>query len=204
MDQCHALGAVCAVLDEGHRTVQRGVVLAHDHQTLAGEIRRVAHAVKELRAFKRFQALELERARQEGAHAGGDEDRPGEKGLAPGCAHEKAAIVPLLDLADQLLEVERGVKRRNLLEQPVGEFAPGADLDRRDVVDRLVRVQLDALAASPGKGIDDMGLDAQQAQLEHLEQADRARADDERIGLQWRGIGLHRERRAGRGWISAA
>jgi hypothetical protein len=85
--------------------------------------------------------------------------------------------------AHLLSEVEGGAERLDLLEQVVGQFLAGAHGHGRDVVDRLVGVQLDALAARVGQRVDDVGLDLQQAQLEHLEQAHRAGADDDGVGL---------------------
>jgi len=79
--------------------------------------------------------------------------------------------------------VVRGAEGLDLLEQVVGELLAGANRHGRDVVDRLVGVQLDALAARVGQRIDDVRLDLEQAELEDLEQAHRAGPDDHRIGL---------------------
>ncbi len=54
---------------------------------------------------------------------------------------------------------------------------------RRDVVDRLLRIQRRALAADLGQGVDQHAGQLQHAQLEHREQADRAGADDRDVGL---------------------
>ena len=79
------------------------------------------------------------------------------------------------------------LKRRYLLQQTLREAAAGGDRCAGDVVDRLVGIELHALAASVGQGINDMGLHFVQAQLEHLEQAYRARSDDDGIGFNHRG-----------------
>jgi hypothetical protein len=84
---------------------------------------------------------------------------------------------------DFLAEVEGGAEGFDLLEQVVGEFLAGAHGHGRDVVDRLVGVQLDALAAGVAQRVDDVGLDLEQAEFEHLEQADRAGADDDGVGF---------------------
>ena len=55
--------------------------------------------------------------------------------------------------------------------------------DRRNVVDRLLGIKLGALAADLVEDVDEMALDVEQAELEHGEQADRAGADDEHVGL---------------------
>jgi hypothetical protein len=72
------------------------------------------------------------------------------------------------------------------------QFVPGAHGHAGDVVDGFVAVQLHALAARVGQGVDDVGAQALQAQLEHLEQAHRARADDDGIGFLNHGQGSRR------------
>ena len=98
-------------------------------------------------------------------------------------AQEEAAVVPLRQLGDFLAEMEHGAHRGNLLHQALDEFLRAADGQRRDIVDRLVGVQLRALAARVLQGVDDVALDAEQAEFEDLEQAGRAGADDQGIGL---------------------
>ena len=82
-----------------------------------------------------------------------------------------------------LAEVNAGVERLDLFEQPVDEFLCATHRQRRDVVDRLVRVELRALAARVLERVHDVALHAQQAELEHREQAGRASADDDALGL---------------------
>jgi hypothetical protein len=52
-----------------------------------------------------------------------------------------------------------------------------------NVVDGLVRVELAALAAHMGQGIDQMGLNALQAELEGLKQTRRTCANDDGVGF---------------------
>ena len=75
------------------------------------------------------------------------------------------------------------VERLGLLQQPIDQFLRAADGQRRNVVDRLFRIQLAALPAGMLERIDDVRADAQQAELENLEQAAGAGADDDGIGL---------------------
>ena len=77
----------------------------------------------------------------------------------------------------------RGASYTNAPEPTPDRIMTGADLNGGNVVDRLVGVQLDALAAGCGQCVDDMGADVLQPQLEDLEQADRPGADDQRIAL---------------------
>ncbi len=78
--------------------------------------------------------------------------------------------------------MELGAERLDLLEQAVNEFLRAAHRQRRDVVDRLVRVELGTLPARMPEGIHDVGLDAEQPEFEHLEESRRARADDDDVG----------------------
>jgi hypothetical protein len=82
-----------------------------------------------------------------------------------------------------LAQVEGRREGLDLLQQVVGQFLAGADGHGRDVVDGLVRIQLHALAANYRQRIDHVRLDFQQAEFEHLEQADRAGADDDGVGI---------------------
>ena len=52
-----------------------------------------------------------------------------------------------------------------------------------NVVDRLFRIELGALAADLVEDVDQMHLHVEQAELEHGEQPARARADDQHVGL---------------------
>ena len=57
------------------------------------------------------------------------------------------AVGERLDLGDFLAEMERGMERFHLLQQPVDQFLRAANRQRGDVVDRLVGIELGALAA---------------------------------------------------------
>ncbi len=82
-----------------------------------------------------------------------------------------------------LTDVKGRAKRLDLLQQALGQFAARAHRHCRDVVDRLVGVQLDALAADFSERVDHVRPDFEQAELEHLEQSHRTRADDDGVGL---------------------
>ena len=65
----------------------------------------------------------------------------------------------------------------------VGQAVAGDVGDAGNVVDRLFRIELGALAADLVEDVDQMRLDVEQAELEHREQADRPRANDHNVGL---------------------
>jgi hypothetical protein len=125
----------------------------------------------------------------ERADAGGDEDGLGDEAGAGRGFDIEPAVFTALHGGHFLAQVEGRGERLDLLEQVVGQFLAGAHRHRRDVVDRLVRIQLHALAADGRQRIDHVGLDFQQAQLEHLEQANRARTDNHCVGVDGAGKG---------------
>ena len=76
-----------------------------------------------------------------------------------------------------------GLERLDLLHQGFGQAVAGDVGDAGNVVDRLFRIKLGALAADLVEDVDQVRLDIEQAELEHREQADRPRADDQNVGL---------------------
>jgi hypothetical protein len=188
VQQDHAFGLVRALAGKVQRPVQRRVAAAGDQQVLAGEVGRVAHAVKQLPALEGGQPVQLDRARLERAHAGGDEHGARHEARAGAGLDREAPVVLLAQHGHRLAQVKGGAEGLDLPEQRVGQLPAGAHRDGRDVVDRLVGIQLDALAAGRGQRVDHVGLDLQQAQLEDLEQPHRAGADDEGVGLDRAGV----------------
>src|SRR6218665_198759 len=83
----------------------------------------------------------------------------------------------------QGVQVPVRFERRQLRKQPIDQFAPGTDRNAGNVVDGLVAIQRHALAARLRQGIDQVRADALQPQLERLEQAHRACANDDGIRL---------------------
>ena len=84
---------------------------------------------------------------------------------------------------DHLVEMERRLERLDLLHQLVGESLAGDHRNARNVVDRLFRIELGALAADLVENVDEVRLYVEQTQFEHGEQAARARADDQHVGF---------------------
>src|SRR5262249_39841865 len=75
------------------------------------------------------------------------------------------------------------MERLDLLHQRICQALAGDVGDAGNVVDRLFRIKLGALAADLVENIDEVRLDIEQAQLEHRKQANRSGADDQHIGL---------------------
>jgi len=162
--------------------VQRRVTAAEDGQPLALEDRGIRHPVMDGLPFERVGTIEVQLARLEGAHAAGNEDRLRLEFLAGRRADQEPARL-LLERYHLLAQVESRAEGLDLLHQVGNQLRAGTDRNRRDVVDRLVGIQPGALPALGGERVHDVGLDAEQAQLENLEQAAGARANDQCVGL---------------------
>ena len=74
-------------------------------------------------------------------------------------------------------------KRLDLLEQLVSQLLACANRYGRNVINRLVGVDLNALAAGIGEGVDHVGLDLEQTQLKSLKKARRAGSHNDGIGF---------------------
>ena len=104
-------------------------------------------------------------------------------GAGRGADQEAAVLAWRWNLDDFLAEVEEvGWKRLDLFHQPVDQLLGAADRQGRNVVNRLFRVQLRALSAGILERIDQVGLDAEQTELEHLEQSAGTGADNDHLG----------------------
>ena len=103
--------------------------------------------------------------------------------LPPSVATRNSGVADLLQRRHHLAEMEGRVERLDLLHQRVGEAVAGDVGNAGNVVDRLFRIKLGALAADLVEDVDQVRLDVEQAELEHREQADRPRADDQNVGL---------------------
>ena len=186
------------VLDERQRPVERGVAAAEDHHVLIRVCARILDAIVDVLAFELGRARHVELARLERAHAARDHDGAGIEHRARAGHDAEAAVLLPRDFGDFLAEMQARAERPDLLEQPIGQLLARAHRHGRNVVDRLVGIQLDALAAGRLQRIDDLRLQAEQPELEYLEQAARPGADDDDVRLDRmalepkRGVGVRR------------
>ena len=162
--------------------VERRIAAAENGELLAVVLRGVAHAVVNGPAFEYFRARHAEPARLERADATGDDHGARVEARAEDGLDVESAVLAPVQRGDFLAQVQRRIERHDLLQQPIDEFLGAADGQRRNVVDRLVGIQLGALAARRAERIDDMAAHAQQAELEHLEQPAGAGANDHDFG----------------------
>ena len=184
--------------------VERRIAAAENRELLAVVAGGVAHAVVDGLAFERFRARHADAPRLERADATGDDHRARVEARAQDGLDVEAAVFALAQRGHFLAQVQRRIERRDLLQQPVDELLGAADGQRRDVVDRLVGIQLGALAAGRAQRIDQVAAHAQQPELEYLEQPAGTGANDHDFGddgrlrgnlgqtqfLQWAGDSL--------------
>ena len=71
----------------------------------------------------------------------------------------------------------------DLLEQGICQFLSGANRNAGDIVDRLVRIKLAALTTRLPDGIDNLSFQAEEPELEDLEQAAGTGADNDCIRI---------------------
>src|SRR4051812_20911263 len=90
----------------------------------------------------------------------------------------ETAVVELLELGHHLVEMIFRLERLRLVEKAVRQLRTGNDRQRRNVIDRLFRVELGALSARPVENVHDMTFDIEKPQFEDREQAAGTRTHD--------------------------
>jgi hypothetical protein len=163
------------------RPVKRRVTAAEHDEAFAGKPRRVADAIKQAFVLESVDAGKAQPARLEGTDAAGDEHRARPKIRAGIGRHREPIVIDGGDGRDLFAEMENGLERLYLLHQVIDEFLAAAHRDARNVVDRLVGVQLGTLAADDPHRVDDMRFYTQQTQFEDLEQAHGSGADNDDV-----------------------
>ena len=179
VQQRHALGDRMKV----ERPVERGIAAADDQDVLVAELLHLAHGVEHRGAFIGLDARHRRALRLKRSAARGDHHHLAFEHLAGIGGHAKAGIADLLDRLHHLVEMEGRVERLDLLQQRIGQALAGDEGDAGNVVDRLFRIELGALAADLVEDVDQMRLHVQEAQFENGEQAARARANDQHVGF---------------------
>ena len=174
---------------EIERPVERGIAAADDQQALVAELLHLAHGVEHRGALVGLDARHRRALGLERAAAGGDHDHLHLEHLAEVGGDAEHRIADALDALHHLAEMEGRLERLDLLHQGLGEAMAGDHGKRGNVVDRLFRIELGALAAGLVEDVDEMGLDVEQAEFEHREQSARSGADDEHVSLDRIGHG---------------
>ena len=168
---------------EIERPVERAVAAADDQNALVAERLHLAH-----RIVHRFALIGLDAGNRrtlglERAAAGGNHDDLALELLALIGLHAKQRVADLLDRLDHLAEMKLRIERLDLLHQALDQAVRAGDGDAGNVVDRLLRIKLGALAADLVENIDEVAFHVEQSELEHREQADGSGADNDYVGL---------------------
>ena len=165
------------------RPVERGIAAADDQNILVAELLHLAHGVEHRGAFIGLDARHRRPLRLERAAARGDHHHLAFEHLAGVGGDAKAGIADLLDRLHHLVEMEGRIERLDLLHQRFGQALAGDEGNAGNVVDRLFRIELGALAADLVEDVDQMRLHVEQAQFEHGKQSARTRANNQHIGF---------------------
>ena len=150
-------------VDQFQGPVQCGITTTTDNEIFSPEQFRVFDTVKELGIFELLDTIHFQGAWLESADAGRDENGFGNEFLANGCFQIETAILAAFDLDDFFSEMEGRAERLDLFHQVFRQFKACIGRNRRNVVNRFVGIQFNALAADSGQGIDDVRLDFEQS-----------------------------------------
>ena len=167
------------------RPVERAVAAAHDHHVLVAEVFHAPHGIMDGLAFIGVDARDRRLLRLKRAAAGRHDHALALERLAGVGPHPERGLVRRsggLQRRHHLAEMVGRVEGFDLLDEIVDQALAGDDGKARNVVDRLFRIKLGALAAGARQDVHEMGADIEQAQLEHGEQAGRTGADDDNVG----------------------
>jgi hypothetical protein len=143
-------------LDQRQRPVDRRVAASRDHELATVELRCVGDLVVHRSSDQRGNLRQVQRARCKRAESAGDDH---DAGIEFEPAVGRCAKAPGLGARERghgMAKMEDGCKRADLLLQALDQLARGAHRKRRDVIDRLVGIQLGALAANDRHRIDDV------------------------------------------------
>src|SRR5262245_5948391 len=139
--------------------------------------------IVDLPTLEGLSAFDAETPRLKRADTSGNDDRASKKCSVEGCAHGKAPVRLLSNFRHFLAEMEGRIEWLDLLQETIDELLCATDGQRGDVVDRLVRIELGTLPARMCERIDHVRRDAEQAQLENLEEAARSGSDDHHLAF---------------------
>src|SRR5688572_28214936 len=131
--------------------VERRVAAACDDQLLAREQSRIPDAIVQLRAGEPIDALDFQRAWLKRSNTARNDDDLRQKTRSSTRLDEKTSVFLLLNSRDFMAQVKRGAERLDLSEQRIGELLAAAYRNSRDIVNRLVGIELGALASDFGE-----------------------------------------------------
>jgi hypothetical protein len=166
---------------EVERPVEGAIAAADDNHVVAAESLDLAHSIVNADAlieldFRHGRALGLE-----GTATSRDDDDLGDENLVRIGLDAETSVFQLLKCGDHGRKMELRIERCDLLQEIGGEILSGDFGQTGNIIDRLFRIKLGALAAGTIENIDHMGAQIEQTKLEHGKEADRAGADNNHI-----------------------
>ena len=165
------------------RPIERAVAATDNENALVAERFHPAHRVMHGLAFIRLDAGDRRPLRLERSAARGNDHDLGFELLALIGLHPEQRIADLLHRLHHLAEMVLRIERPDLEQQRIDETLRAGHRKAGNVVYRLLRIKLRALAADLVEDVDQMRLHVEQAELEHREEADRPGADNENVGF---------------------
>src|SRR5271166_3902180 len=135
----------------------------------------LSNGIEDALVFVRLQAGQRRLLRLKRAAAGGDKQRLRfDDRVRVRADAKKGAFRRAQDLhpVDHLAQVEFRLEGMNLLHQTVDQLLAADDRKARNVVDRLLGIELSALAASFRQNVDQVALHVEKAELEDRKEAD--------------------------------
>ena len=165
------------------RPVEGRVASAQNRYRLVTIPGLVEHLVVDVDAFVPLHAGNAQRPWLKGAETSRDHHGTGEEPGPGGRLQRERAVGLARELHYHLVQMEIGLERTELLREALDELVRSHHRKRGDVVDRLLRVERGALPANLRQRVHHVRVDPEQPQLEDLEQAARAGADDDHVGL---------------------
>ncbi len=168
---------------EVQRPVQRRVAAADDKQVVAAIVLHAAHRIEDRGALIGLDARHRRPLGLERAAAGGDHHHLAEKGGAGVGGQAETSVRLAFERLDHLGEMEARMKGMDLLHQLLDQLLAGDLGIAGNVVDRLLGIELGALAARPVENVDQGAAQIEQTEFEDGEQADRPGAHDDHVGL---------------------
>ena len=169
MDQNDAL----RLADEIQRPVESGVTAAADHDVLASEEFRITHPIEELLVLELLNARNTHRTGIKRAHTGGDDHGLAVEAGAQIGFHMEGTVLLLLNLRDDFAQVIDRLEGMILLQQVFSQLSRRVHRNSRNIVNRLLGVELHALAAHIPKRIHHVAFHLQKTEFENLKQPDR-------------------------------
>jgi hypothetical protein len=135
----HQRHAAC-LAGKFQRPIQRRIAAAENQQTFIGELRCALHLVMDVLAFESIRTFDTQAARLKRTEAAGDDHGACVKACVERSAQQEGAVLQRFQFDHFLTHMKLRIERLGLLQQPVDQFLRTAHGQRRDVINRLLRI----------------------------------------------------------------